>query len=151
MTNHQEAFKSHVHLYKLQYKSTGLMNRSFPSCIKPLFHSGAKCKAIGMNMIFYSHVNTIHFRKQSFKLGLVLKVEVFRTRKQPTIEQKSLVLKQPPAQLVYWQTQKTVSIRKISGTFIVYWPIKTKFRMRKQTSKPQTNYRCCLRFGYLAL
>ena len=26
----------------------------------------------------------------------------------------------------------------------------TKFRIRKQTSKPQTNYCCCLRFSYLA-
>ena len=28
--------------------------------------------------------------------------------------------------------------------FIVYWPIKIKFRIREQTSTPQTNYRCCL-------
>ena len=33
---------------------------------------------------------------------------------------------------------------------IVYWPITIKFRIRKLTSKPQTNYRCCLRFSYLA-
>ena len=32
---------------------------------------------------------------------------------------------------------------------IVYWPITIKFRTREQTSKPQTNYRCCLRFRYL--
>ena len=32
---------------------------------------------------------------------------------------------------------------------IVYWPITIKFRIGKQTSKPQTNYRCCLRFSYL--
>ena len=32
---------------------------------------------------------------------------------------------------------------------IVYWPLTIKFRIRKQTSKPQTNYRCCLRFSYL--
>ena len=32
---------------------------------------------------------------------------------------------------------------------IVYWPIRITFRIRKQTSKPQTNYRCCLRFSYL--
>ena len=32
----------------------------------------------------------------------------------------------------------------------VYWPITIKFRIRKKTSKPQTNYRCCLRFSYLA-
>ena len=33
---------------------------------------------------------------------------------------------------------------------IVYWPITIKFRTCKQTSKPQTNYRCCLWFCYLA-
>ena len=32
----------------------------------------------------------------------------------------------------------------------MYWPITIKFRMRKQTSKPQTNYRCCLQFSYHA-
>ena len=33
---------------------------------------------------------------------------------------------------------------------IVYWPITAKFRICKQTLKPQINYRCCLRFNYLA-
>ena len=33
---------------------------------------------------------------------------------------------------------------------IVYWPITIKFRIRMQSSKPQTNYRCCLRFSCLA-
>ena len=32
---------------------------------------------------------------------------------------------------------------------IVYWAITIKFRIRKQTSKPQINYRCCLQFSYL--
>ena len=46
--------------------------------------------------------------------------------------------------------QKTVNTWKISGMLIVYWPITIKFRIRKQTSKPQTYYRCCLRFSNLA-
>ena len=50
----------------------------------------------------------------------------------------------------YCQTQKTVKTWKISGVLIVYMPITTKFRIRKQTSKPQTNYRCCLQFSYIA-
>ena len=50
----------------------------------------------------------------------------------------------------YCQTQKTVNTWKISGMLIVYWPITIKFRTREQTSKPQTNYRCCLRFSCLA-
>ena len=50
----------------------------------------------------------------------------------------------------YCQTQKTVNTWKISGMLIVYWPITIKFRIRKQTSKPKINYRCCLRFSYLA-
>ena len=45
----------------------------------------------------------------------------------------------------YWQTRETVNTWKISGMLIVYWPIKIKFRIREQTSTPQTNYRCCLR------
>ena len=45
--------------------------------------------------------------------------------------------------------QKTVNTWKISGMLIVYWPITSKFRIRKQTSKPQTYYRCCLRFSNL--
>ena len=38
---------------------------------------------------------------------------------------------------------------KIWGMLIVYWPITIKFWTCKQTSKPQTNYRCCLQFSYL--
>ena len=37
----------------------------------------------------------------------------------------------------YRQTQKTVNTSKISAMLIVYWPITTKFRIRKQTSKSQ--------------
>ena len=48
----------------------------------------------------------------------------------------------------YCQSQKTEN-RKILGMLIVYWPITIKFRTREQTSKQQTNYRCCLRFSYL--
>ena len=33
---------------------------------------------------------------------------------------------------------------------IVYWPITIKYRICKQTSKPQINYRCCWQFSYLA-
>ena len=50
----------------------------------------------------------------------------------------------------YCQTQKTVNTWKISGMLIVYWPITIKFRIRKHTPQPQTNYRCSLRFSYLA-
>ena len=49
----------------------------------------------------------------------------------------------------YCQTQKTVNAWKFSGMLIVFWPITIKFRIGKQTSKPQTNYQCCLRFSYL--
>ena len=47
-------------------------------------------------------------------------------------------------------TQKTLNTWKTSGMLIVYLPITIKFRIHKQTSKPQINYRCCLRFSYLA-
>ena len=49
----------------------------------------------------------------------------------------------------YCQTQKTANTWKISGMLIVYWPITIKFRIREQTSKPQPDYRCCLRFSCL--
>ena len=49
----------------------------------------------------------------------------------------------------YCQSQKTVNTWKISGMSIVYWPITIKFRTHEQTSRPQTNYGCCLRFSYL--
>ena len=55
----------------------------------------------------------------------------------------------PSMESYYCQTQKTANIWKIPGMLIVYWPITIKFRIHKQSSKPQTNYRCCLRFSYL--
>ena len=50
---------------------------------------------------------------------------------------------------IYCQTQKTVNTLKISVMLIVYWPI-TINSVCEQTSKPQINHRCCLRFSYLA-
>ena len=56
---------------------------------------------------------------------------------------------------LHWElllsNSKTVNTWKISGMLIVYWPITIKFRIRMQSSKPQTNYRCCLLFSYLLL
>ena len=43
----------------------------FPTCPKPLFQSDAKCKDIGVKVIFYSYVNKT---KKGFRLGLVSKV-----------------------------------------------------------------------------
>ena len=51
--------------------------------------------------------------------------------------------------IYYCETQKTHEHMKISGMLIVWWPITIMFRTWKQTSKPQTNYRCCLRFSFL--
>ena len=50
-------------------------NRPLPSCLNPLFPSESKCKAIDMEMIFYSHANKIHFHNKGFAPGLVLKVK----------------------------------------------------------------------------
>ena len=50
----------------------------------------------------------------------------------------------------YCQTQKTVNTWKIPGMLIVYRPITIKFRIRKQTSKPQFNYSCCSWFSKLS-
>ena len=51
--------------------------------------------------------------------------------------------------IYYCETQKTREHMKISGMLIVWWPITIMFRTRKQTSKPETNYCCCLWFSFL--
>ena len=55
------------------------VRRPFPSCLKSVFQSEAKRKAIDMKMNFYSHVNKTHFHKKGFALSLVLKVRVLVT------------------------------------------------------------------------
>ena len=57
------------------------VRRPFPSCLKSVFQSEAKRKAIDMKMNFYSHVNKTHFHKNGFALSLVLKVRVLVTWK----------------------------------------------------------------------
>ena len=57
------------------------MNRPFSRCLKLLFQSEAKCEAIDMITILYSHANKIHFHEKGFVLSLVLKVRVFESRK----------------------------------------------------------------------
>ena len=47
---------------------------------KPLFQSEAKCEAIEMEMMLYSHANETHFLKKGFALSLVLKVRVSGTQ-----------------------------------------------------------------------
>ena len=44
----------------------------------PLFQTQAKCKAIDMKIILYSHANKTHFHKKGFALSLVLKVRVLK-------------------------------------------------------------------------
>ena len=48
--------------------------RPLSSCHKPLFQSEAKCEAIDLKMIFYSHANRTHFHNKGFALHLVLSV-----------------------------------------------------------------------------
>ena len=43
-----------------------LEKRPYLSFLVPLFQSEAKCEAIDMNMIFYSHANRTHFHKKGF-------------------------------------------------------------------------------------
>ena len=45
----------------------------------------AECEAIDTIMIFYSHVNKIHFHKKGFALSLVFNVRVFGTRNRPIV------------------------------------------------------------------
>ena len=42
------------------------LNRPFPSWCKSPFQSKAKCKAIDMKMIYYSHANKTHFHNKGF-------------------------------------------------------------------------------------
>ena len=54
--------------------------RSFPSCPKPLFEREAKCVAIDMKVIFYSHANETHYRKKGWKwVSLELGNSLFET------------------------------------------------------------------------
>ena len=46
------------------------INRPFASCPKPLFHNEAKCEAIDMKVIFYSHANKTFF-SQAFKVRVL--------------------------------------------------------------------------------
>ena len=55
----------------------------FPSCPKPLFQSEAKCEAIDMKMIFYSHANKTRFHKNDLALRLVFKVRDVGTQIRP--------------------------------------------------------------------
>ena len=48
-----------------------------PSCLKSLFESEAKCKAIDLKMILYSYANKTRFHKKGCALSLVLKLRVF--------------------------------------------------------------------------
>ena len=43
-------------------------NWPFPSYLKPLFQSEAKCEAIDGKMIFHCHENKTHFHKKSFRV-----------------------------------------------------------------------------------
>ena len=66
------------------------VERPFLSCLKALFQSEAKCEAIDMKMIFYSHANKTYFHHRGFAVSLVLKVRVFGACKGPNNEQIQL-------------------------------------------------------------
>ena len=54
-----------------------------PELSQAFFQSEAKCEAIDMKTIFYSHASKTHFHKNVFVLSLVLKRRVFGTLKWP--------------------------------------------------------------------
>ena len=56
------------------------VNRPFASCHKPLLHNEAKCEAIDMKIIFYSHANKTCFHKKGFALSIIFKVRVLELR-----------------------------------------------------------------------
>ena len=54
------------------------VNSPFPSCLKPLFQSEAKCEAIDTKMSFDSHAGKLtYFHNKDFAICLVLKERVF--------------------------------------------------------------------------
>ena len=66
---------------EINISNNEVSNTLFTTCPKLLFQSEAKCEAIDMKMIPYSHANKTHFHKKGFTLGLVVKVRDFGTRK----------------------------------------------------------------------
>ena len=62
------------------------------SCSKALFQSEAKCDAIVMKRICYSHEKETHFCKKGSALSLVSKVRVFATQKWPTPSAEGLTI-----------------------------------------------------------
>ena len=56
------------------------INRPFASCPKPLFHNEAKCEAIDMKIIFYSHASKTYFHKKSFALSVIFKGKVLELK-----------------------------------------------------------------------
>ena len=69
-------FKNLMHnIYYLNPSSVvDYCNRPFMSCPKPLFQSEATREATDMKIIFYSHVNKVHFHNKGLVLSLLLKV-----------------------------------------------------------------------------
>ena len=62
----------------------------------------------------------------------------------------SLILYSANIALLTVQPGKPRTLENISGLFIVLWPITAKMKTRELPTKPQTNQRSCLRFGFLA-
>ena len=58
-------------------------NRPLPSSPEPLFQNEGRCSAFDMEIIFHSHANKTHFHKKGCAPSLILKAEVFGTRKWP--------------------------------------------------------------------
>ena len=58
-------------------------NRPFPSSKKFHFQNEAKCETFVVKMSFNYDANKTHFHNKGFALSLVLKVNLFGTRKWP--------------------------------------------------------------------
>lgn len=70
-----------------------LSNSPFRSCHKPLFQREAKCKAIDMKLIFYTHPNKTHLHKKGFALSFIL-MSILETWKCPIdIQQLTQIIK----------------------------------------------------------
>ena len=63
------------YLFKISCPPHLTTDRPFVRCFKPPFQSEAKCKAIDMKMIFYSHTNITTFTREAFHLASFWKWE----------------------------------------------------------------------------
>ena len=115
-----DSFRSQDHIMTLRW--------AVQSCPKALFQSEAKCNAITMKRICYSHEKETHFYKKGFALSLVSKVRVFATQKWPTPSAEGLII----------LVQRTTRIKMIVNSILnILWLRKQVETNKRRKSSQQ--------------